>query len=402
MKLYPNLVRAVTECLHQIFVKNEYAEKVVRQKLLTNPKWGKRDRHFIASTSYDMVRWWRLICASCDLEGKKLHEKEFYHLIGTWFILQKISLPDWQEFEGLDKAAILTRHEELQTIRKYRQSIPDWLDDLGSNELGERWDTILKALNEPAPIVIRTNTLKISRGGLMQKLERQGKKVSPIDGFPDALLIGGTGSLYRNPLFKSGLFEVQDASSQKVAPFLEVEPGMRVIDACAGAGGKTLHLSALMKNKGTITAFDVANKKIELLRKRAMRSGAMNIHAQKVGVPKSYEMWLDSADRLLLDVPCSGLGVLKRHPDTKWKLKPKHLKQKQELQRSILERYYPLLKVGGKMVYATCSILPSENEKQIEWFLEQYGNQFRLLKEQHCWPDKEGYDGFYMALLEKY
>jgi 16S rRNA (cytosine967-C5)-methyltransferase len=195
------------------------------------------------------------------------------------------------------------------------------------------------------------------------------------------------------------LFEIQDAASQLVAPFLQVKPGMFVIDACAGAGGKTLHVASLMENKGSILAMDVELNKLQELERRAHRAG-VEIIRTKVVDSAAISKNIGRADRLLLDVPCSGLGVLKRNPDAKWKLSNEFIAEIQKTQAKILSDYSMMLKQGGLMVYATCSILPSENQNQIRKFLNNSGNAFELQDEKVILPS-QGYDGFYMACLKK-
>ena len=199
--------------------------------------------------------------------------------------------------------------------------------------------------------------------------------------------------------FKKGFYELQDASSQLVAPFLELEKGMRVCDVCAGAGGKTLHLSCLMENKGKIIAMDINQYKLNELRKRSKRNGAFNIQTKLIDNLKSVKKLYGKFDRLLIDAPCSGLGVLKRNPDAKWKLNLDFIQRVREKQLNILKKYSPLLKKGGKLVYATCSILPSENEIQIKKFLKsEEGKNFDFEDENKINPS-DGFDGFYMARL---
>ena len=201
-------------------------------------------------------------------------------------------------------------------------------------------------------------------------------------------------------IFKEGLFEVQDASSQLVAPYLDVKPGQRVIDTCAGAGGKTLHLASLMENKGQIIALDIYAHKLKELKKRAKRDGAHNIETRPIESSKTIKKLKNSADRVLIDAPCSGLGVLKRNPDSKWKMQPEFIDRIRETQAEILDNYSSFVKNGGKLVYATCSILPSENEKQIELFLANHP-EFKLIEDKKVSPVKSGFDGFYMALMER-
>jgi 16S rRNA (cytosine967-C5)-methyltransferase len=203
------------------------------------------------------------------------------------------------------------------------------------------------------------------------------------------------------PAFKEGLFEVQDASSQRVASFMYVEPGMRVIDACAGGGGKTLHIAALMQNKGRILALDVHDWKLNELRKRAGRAGVDIAETRVIESSKTLKRLANHADRLLLDVPCSGLGVLRRNPDAKWKLSEIEIDRLIIEQQDILTRYSAMVKPGGKLVYATCSILPSENEQQIERFLATHGETWTLEEELKINPATTRHDGFYAARLVK-
>ncbi|MGL4832968.1 MAG: RsmB/NOP family class I SAM-dependent RNA methyltransferase, partial [Shewanella sp.] len=207
-------------------------------------------------------------------------------------------------------------------------------------------------------------------------------------------------ALFRTQSFKEGLFEQQDAGSQRVAAALDAKPGMRVIDACAGAGGKTLHIAAQMQGKGRLLAMDVEQWKLDKLKERARRSGAYNVETRLIASSKTIKRLKLSADRVLLDVPCSGLGVLKRNPDAKWRDTPDRLPVLMDLQKQILASYSRMVKVGGIVVYATCSIFPGENREQIDAFLAQNDN-FRLLEDETISPADTGFDGFYLAKLER-
>ena len=395
MKIYRNLSAAVVEGLHDIFVNKKYADKVIEKILKSNPKWGARDRRFIAETTYDIVRWYRLF-----KEISKAEDEDFWKLLGVWCLWNNTESPDWDEFEGLDRKKIEARYEELQSDRKIRESIPDWLDELGEKELGKEWEKELTALNEEASVVLRVNTLKVDRQSLQQQLEEEEIVTEAPAEFPDALILEQRQNIFTRQQFKDGLFEVQDAGSQLIAPFLKVEPGQRVIDACAGGGGKTLHLASLMQNKGRIIALDTEEWKLEELKKRARRAGAGNIETRVIESSKTIKRLENSADRLLLDVPCSGLGVIKRNPDAKWKLSVDFIERVKELQQHILADYSTMVKPGGLMVYSTCSLLPSENENQVEKFLESRKEQFELVEQKWIKPT-EGFDGFYMALLKR-
>ena len=392
MKLYRPLVNAVIAALRAIFEEGKYADKVIEKTLRQNPKWGSRDRRFIAETTYDIVRWHRLL-AAC------VRNPDYYSLLGAYFVLRGIELPPWEEFRNIDPKAVAAKQREAEGVRKIRESVPDWLDELGEKELGDRWERELQALNGQAPVVLRTNTIKTSAKKLQERLMTDDVETSRIEGFPDALVVSRRQNVFRLAPFLAGEFEVQDAASQAVAPFLEVKPGMRVVDACAGAGGKTLHLAALMENKGRLIAMDVEQWKLDELKKRARRGGVGNLETRLIDSTRVVKRLAGTADRLLLDVPCSGLGVLRRNPDAKWKLSAPYIKELQALQQTILRDYSDIVKPGGFMVYATCSILPSENEEQVKWFLEKC-DAFKLLEEKRLWPS-EGFDGFYMALLER-
>ncbi|TAG50429.1 MAG: RsmB/NOP family class I SAM-dependent RNA methyltransferase, partial [Runella slithyformis] len=308
---------------------------------------------------------------------------------------------DWKEFSGLHQRSIFDRIEESKKIRKVFYSIPDWLDQMGENELSTKWDKEINALNQPASVILRANTLKTTTKRLKNLLAKDEIETLEVADVPTALVLRKRTNIFSSTHFKSGLFEIQDASSQQVATMLDVQPTMRVIDACAGAGGKTLHLAALMENKGKIIAMDTEQWKLDELQKRAKRAGVQNIEIKVIDSNKVVKRLEESADRLLLDVPCSGLGVLRRNPDAKWKLKPSFIESIKDTQRTILKTYSQMLKKGGKMVYATCSILPSESEEQIQWFLEEEKGNFELLEEKRISPTKSGFDGFYMACLLK-
>jgi len=402
--LHPLLVRVVARCLHAIFLENRHADKVIEQALRSNPKAGSRDRAFIAETTYDVLRYYRLYTEILGRQAKD--EQDFWQLAGVHFALKNIDLPPWQEFKPLQSEAFFAKVKRWQLEgstwpRSVRESIPEWLDALGQTELPEHWAESLSWLNRPAQVVLRTNRLRTDPDALQQALlaEQISTERMPQS---DALVLDVRKNVFRTTPFRKGWFEVQDYSSQLVAPLLAPEPGMRVVDACAGGGGKTLHLAALMQNRGSLIALDTQAWKLLELRNRARRAGATNIETRPIENRKTIKRLHGTADRLLLDVPCSGLGVLRRNPDAKWKLSTQQIEQLQGTQQEILQAYAPITKAGGHLVYATCSILPSENQRQVEQFLSsEAGKAFVLLQERRILPQDEGFDGFYMALLEK-
>lgn len=401
MRLHRNLVFAAIDALNEILNENKYADKVLQGTLKRDKRWGARDRAFIAETVYDIVRWKRLYAEIAEVKAP-YDRPNLFRLFTVWATLKGIAIPDWKQFEKTPTRRIKGKFDELSKIRKYRESIPDWMDELGQKELGKRWDQELAALNLEAEVILRVNTLKTTREKLQVQLFDIDIETDTIKGYPDALQLKERVNVFQTEAFKQGLFEVQDASSQLVAQLLDVQPGMRVVDACAGAGGKTLHLASLMENKGQIIALDLYANKLNELKRRAKRNGAHNIETRIIDTTKVVKKLYDKADRVLIDAPCSGLGVLRRNPDAKWKLQPEFLENIRQTQADILDTYSKMVKPGGKLVYATCSILPSENDKQIKDFLKRdSGKDFTFATEKHVWPSESGFDGFYMALLEK-
>ncbi|GET45719.1 RsmB/NOP family class I SAM-dependent RNA methyltransferase [Capnocytophaga felis] len=401
MRLHRNLTDAVIEGLGLIFNESRYADKVVEKQLKKDKRWGARDRAFIAETTYEIVRWKRLYAEIAEVK-QPFSVQDLRRMFAVWAVLKGISLPDWSYFENTPQRRIKGKFDELSKVRKFRESIPDWLDVLGEEELGnEFWTKELHALNELAPVVLRANTLKISSPQLKSLLQQEGIETRLLKDYPEALELSERANVFSTKAFSDGLFELQDASSQKVAPFLEVVPGMRVIDTCAGAGGKTLHLASLMKNKGQIIAMDIYENKLQELKRRARRNEVFNVETKLID-PKQLKRMQNTADRVLIDAPCSGLGVLKRNPDAKWKLKPEFLEQIRKTQQEILQNYSKLVKSGGKLVYATCSILPSENRNQIDEFLKsEAGKGFVFEAEDKIFAHQSDYDGFYMARMRK-
>ncbi|MDX5427231.1 MAG: RsmB/NOP family class I SAM-dependent RNA methyltransferase [Bacteroidota bacterium] len=399
-RIHQNTVAGVIEALETIFGKQIYADKVIERILKVNRKWGSRDRGFVAENTYDMVRWWRLLWA---LYGKEptLKRKELWNLFGIWWMYKGNELPDWPKFDAIRDFDIEEARKALPDSVAIKQSFPDWIDERMSKEIGDAWPLVAQASNHQADLVVRANTLKTNRDELRKRLDEEGIPSHPVSFNDTGLVLEKRANTFRLNSFQDGWFEVQDGGSQMIAPFAEVEPGMRVIDSCAGAGGKSLHLAAMMDNKGSIIAMDVEGWKLNELKKRARRNGVHNIETRVIDNLKTIKRLENSADRLLMDVPCSGTGVFKRNPDTKWKLQPEHLESTIRTQREILKNYPRMLKPGGILVYATCSLFRSENEDQVEWFLQEFGDTFTLLDQKRISPETEATDGFFMAKFKK-
>jgi len=402
MRLHRNLCFATVDGLLQIFNEGMYADKVVQQLLKRDKRWGSRDRGFVAETTYDIVRWKRLYAEIANIK-EPFSRDDIWRLFAVWATLKGIKLPDWKYFEATPQRKIKGRFDEFSKIRKIKESVPDWMDELASKELGENvWSKEISSLNQQAEVVLRVNSLKTTKEKLQAVLFDLEIETETLKNYPDALKLKERSNVFTTEAFKKGSFEVQDASSQMVAHFLDVKPGMKVVDTCAGAGGKTLHLAALMENKGQVIAMDIYENKLKELKRRAKRAGAHNIEMRHIDSTKPIKKLYNKADRVLIDAPCSGLGVLRRNPDAKWKLKPEFIEKIKNIQSEILASYSRMVKPGGQLVYATCSILPSENQEQVEKFLtSDMGKEFTFVKEKKILSHESGFDGFYMALIER-
>jgi 16S rRNA (cytosine967-C5)-methyltransferase len=389
----------IFKTLRVIFWENVYATKAIQITLKLHPEWEENKRAVFSETVYDLIRWWRSLWYIIDREPSS-EEKDLQKLITIYLFSKKGDITALQKKRELDASQVLLRIETTKASRILRESIPDWLDVQGEKELGFRWDTVITSLNKNPDLIIRVNILKTTAKELLMILRKEGIIAEPLDWNPDALSIREKTNVFKLLSFNAGLFEVQDAASQMVCRILDPQPGMRVVDACAGEGSKTLHLAALMKNKGKIIALDTQEWRLRELRKRATKAGVDTIEIRLITSSKVYKRMKDTADRLLLDVPCSGLGTLQRNPDIKWKLTSKDLDRLKRLQQNLLESYCTILKPLGNMVYSVCSIFSSEGEDQVQRFLKNH-QDFRLLNEKRYWPDIDRTDGFYIALIQR-
>ena len=398
MTVFPAHLHAIAEALQNIFREGAYADREIARVLKADKRRGSRDRAFIAEHTSGIVRYYRLYAHLAG--GEPATKAEWLRLLGIHLLLEGHQLPDWREFADLDAERLRGALAAARQDRALRESIPDWLDALGEAELAEAWTPTIAALNEQAPVVLRVNRLRADPPAVTQALAAEGVVVEPIA--EDALLVTERKNLFRTKAFREGLFEVQDYSSQQAAPALQVEPGQWVIDACAGAGGKSLHLAALMENRGRLLSLDIHGWKLDELKRRARRNGVTNLETRPITSTKVVKRLAGKADRVLLDVPCSGLGVLRRNPDAKWKLSPESIQRVVEEQRGILRRYSAMVKPGGKLVYATCSVLPRENGRQLEHFLASpEGEGWELEMTRSLLPQHDGYDGFFISRLSR-
>jgi 16S rRNA (cytosine967-C5)-methyltransferase len=389
MKMHRILAEASAGIIKSVFHEHKVLDHALAAAFEQNPKWGRRDRSFIAETVFEVVRWKRAL-------GFLTDSAEVKALCAAQWVRMGWELPEWWNYKGLSAEEITAREPELAAQpRAVRESVPDWLDELGAAELGTAWDAELAALNRRAPVYLRVNTLRTTLLEVIAWLAGEGVEVAEVPGLPDALVLPPGKSLPK-PLRLDGRVEIQDAGSQMIAPLMDAQPGMCVIDACSGAGGKALHLAALMRGEGRIYAMDVDAGKITELARRAKRAAANCIRPRVISETMTGD-FAGKADCLLIDAPCSGLGTLKRQPDLKWRLKPTQLDRVRALQKQLLADYSVMLKPGGRLVYATCSILPSENRAAVDSLLER--GVCELLEQLPLSPATTGFDGFYAAVL---
>ncbi|ABK48538.1 Fmu (Sun) domain protein [Shewanella sp. ANA-3] len=353
----------------------------------------------IATVTGDILRRLNLYCFLAEIKPEEM-ERLGSKLLNVWHLFHNLELPKMQYSLPVDAERLAERIEQAKNQPVLWDGCPEWLDAMGQAQLAASWEKERAALSTPPKRFLRVNGLKVTRDDLAQKLAAEFVTTQAVEGVDSALEVTSDSALFRTNCFKDGLFEQQDAGSQRVAAALDAKPGMRVIDACAGAGGKTLHIAAQMQGKGRLLAMDVEQWKLDNLKERARRNGAHNIETRLIVGSKTIKRLKLSADRVLLDVPCSGLGVLKRNPDAKWRDTAERLPVLMELQKHILSSYSRMVKVGGIVVYATCSIFPCENRGQVDAFLAENPN-FRLLEDETISPAETGFDGFYLAKLER-
>lgn len=395
-KLHLPLLNGIQAALKEVFISDKKSDQVVPAILKANPKWGSRDRSFVAQNSYEIVRNKRLILHCMEFEGE-ITEEVLQSVIGTWLTIKCLN-DNSDFFNGLDIENI--RNLALVSDPKIKFSMPDELNAYIIGELGEdAWYKELEAMSVPAEVYLRVNLNRITREKVQNLLKSQGIETEVVNGVQGALRLLKRSNISSSEVFRKGFFEIQDAGSQLISEFLNPKPGSMVIDACAGAGGKTLHLADIMQNKGQIVAMDVEVSKLNELQNRVLRNKVSIISSELVN-KAALDKYKEKADYLLLDVPCSGLGVIKRNPDSKEKLTLDFIEEIKQVQQNILSTYSSMLKKGGELVYATCSLLPSENRMQVDQFLSTNA-EFELIKDKQIWPSETGFDGFYMALLKR-
>ncbi len=348
---------------------------------------------------YRTARWWVRYANRVEAVAQ-----EFFSLSRpSWedrLFVCRVLFPTSNRKDRPEDETVRAIDRRLRQVRPLREGLPDWLDALGEAAYGARWERLLASLNNEAPLFVRVNRLKADLEEVAAGLRSYGAVVRPVEGYPDALQVESPLGIPSLPVYQNGLLEIQDVSSQAVAPFLEIMPGQRILDACAGEGGKTLHLAVLLKNKGKIVATDASERRLGRLRLRARRAGVDTLEVRAELWQQPPDRFRGKYDRVLLDVPCSGSGSWRRHPALKWQIEETALERLRATQMQLLERYASALRANGKLVYSTCSLWPAENRQLVDAFLHRQPH-FRLEAEQVFTPDTHPGDGFYMARLQR-
>ncbi len=427
------LRRTVLGLWQKIRIDWSYASEQLSNEFRAQKRLAASARRAIAETLYAMIRNLRTLDYALDSGGRpKDRERDELRLWAT--LVLEFSLPvarvtelapafDWQRVaEG--KTTALAERDIAKRVG-VAASLPDWLADHLVRERGDAALEIGLALGRRAPMTVRVNTLKTTREALKEELAAAGFETRVGEHCETALHFETRTNLFSTAAFRAGLFEAQDEGSQLIAALVAPPPKAKVIDFCAGAGGKSLALAAVMQNRGRIVAADIAHRKLAELRRRAKRGGVDNVASvlftdePLAALPKLLEAWRGKADRVLVDAPCTGIGALRRNPEIRWRLQAADVERFPELQLEILERALELVAPGGRLIYATCSLLRAENEDVVSRFLERHpslaivppkeilgravalpisdsSEQFMSLS-----PDRHGTDGFFAAVLRK-
>lgn len=393
----PHLLHQLQEALARVLHEHYHADRAIERLIRPFPSSDPR-RALIAETVYGVVRHLRRLLWALG-RPEAFTTEQLADCIRAWWLLTEHQLPPSLR-GGIPPRRVLKERWDNPPSRAISYSVPDWLDRYGSEQCGEQWEQYLAALTEPPRITIRTNTLKTTRDNLLHALAESGIKAHPNPLAPDAITLDEYFNIFTLQEFHKGWFEMQDAASQAISYMLDVEPGMRVIDACAGTGGKTLHLAALMHNRGRIIALDTAAWKLAELRRRAARAGVSIVETRPIVSTKVIKRLSGSADRLLLDLPCSGSGVWRRNPDGKWHLQPEDIQRFQHIQQNILRSYLSMVGPKGIALVCTCSIFPDEGERHIEW-LKGTLPGWQVRSSGRFSPSHHDADGFFWAILTR-
>ncbi len=419
--MHPNaLLDLATDLLRQVLRLDQPADAVVSAFFRRHKALGARERHALAETAYAVLRQ-RLLLQHLAQSGSGALER-------------RLAMLGWQGSPTFLRGAIGPHEQQwlakVQQVDrstlpdKLRHNLPDWLAGALHSQLpeGDFWP-LVQALAEPAPLDLRVNALKAKRDEVQAALQAAGIDAAPTPFSPWGLRVQGKPALNKLDIFTSGAVEVQDEGSQLLALVADAKRGEMVVDFCAGAGGKTLALGAAMRNTGRLYAFDVSGHRLDKLKPRLARSGLSNVYPAQIAHERDDRVrrLAGKIDRVLVDAPCSGLGTLRRNPDLKWRQSPTSVAELQIKQQAILASAARLLKPGGRLVYATCSLLAAENQQVAEAFTQEQARDFQPLPAAEAlaaarvenaealtegpwlrlWPHRHASDGFFAAIWQR-
>ncbi|MBE7369397.1 RsmB/NOP family class I SAM-dependent RNA methyltransferase [Ramlibacter pallidus] len=414
------LLDACADLVAQVLRFEHPADAVVSRYFREHRSLGPRERATLAETAYAVLRR-KLLFEHFAGSGSGSRERRLAILgfAGPRDFLK--SALNEQEKAWLDQCDAVDR---ATLIERHRHNLPEWLAEPLKAQLGEDFWPLVDALDQVAPLDLRVNTLNDKRDDVRQELKIAGIAAQPTPYSPWGLRVEGKPALTKLDAFARGAIEVQDEGSQLLALLTDARRGQMVVDFCAGAGGKTLALGAAMRNTGRLYAFDVSAHRLDNLKPRLARSKLSNVHPAAIAHERDERIkrLAGKIDRVIVDAPCSGLGTLRRNPDLKWRQSPKASEELTAKQSAILQSAARLLKPGGRIVYATCSLLREENEAiaaaftaanpdfrrlSVQELLEQarIADAAQLCSEGgqdlRLWPHRHGTDGFYAAAWEK-
>ncbi|MCM8596449.1 RsmB/NOP family class I SAM-dependent RNA methyltransferase [Accumulibacter sp.] len=416
-RLTPALFRHAALLLARLLAAKLPADQVVSTYFREHRQLGHADRGFIAEAVFAVLRRKRSLAARCA--GDENPRRLLLAALGCLFGLNRRELDcvlSDAEGQWLARAKALAVSELPAAVRC---DLPDWLyDALCAEYPADEVATIAAALNQPAPLDLRVNPLRGSRGQVLETLSAEGINARACSYSPLGIRLAGKPAINRHRLFLDGSVEVQDEGSQLLGFLVQPRRGEMVADFCAGAGGKTLLLGGLMRSQGRVYAFDVAEWRLARLKARLARSGLSNVHPVLIDSERDPRVGrlAGKLDRVLVDAPCSGLGTLRRNPDLKWRQSAASVVELGVRQRSILGAAARLVRAGGRLVYATCSLLDAENGQVVADFLAEHGD-FQVVPAQQVlaaqgieidcgerlglWPHRHGTDAFYAAVMER-
>jgi len=417
MTITPAQIQSASQALRSVLRFDYPADSVLSRYFRDFRELGARDRAFVAEAVYGVLRRKRSLERLCgeDVSTRKLVLAWLARIEGATLR----QLGDGLHGRDTDFFTEVKGRELGETSLAESADLPDWLAErLLAFNSPEEVIALAHSLNRPAPLDLRVNPAKIERDALVDKLRADGIACAPGRFSPLAVRLEGKPALQKHPLFLDGSFEVQDEGSQLLGFLVQPRRGEMVVDFCAGAGGKTLLLGALMRNSGRLYAFDVSDKRLSKLKPRMARSGLSNIHPVVIASENDprVKRLAGKIDRVLVDAPCSGLGTLRRNPDLKWRQSPEALAELTVKQGAILASAARLVKPGGRLVYATCSLLPEENEAIVAAFLAAHegfvpvsaeavltkqGIVIACGEQLHLTPAAHDTDGFFAAVLER-